>query len=195
MVRKSAIHRNTTETDIIVEINCDGTGESRIATTVPFLDHMLCLVARHGLIDLSVRAAGDTDVDYHHLVEDVGICLGQALREALGDKRGIGRYGFASVPMDESLSAVSLDLSGRPCLVFNAELSGMRIRDFDLSLVKEFFKALVDNGGITLHINAIYGRNSHHIVESMFKAFARALREAMAVNERICGIMSTKGRL
>ncbi len=195
MVRRGRETRKTRETDILVELNLDGEGSGEISTTVPFLDHMLNLLARHGFFDLTVRGKGDTDVDYHHLIEDIGICLGEAINKALGDKKGIRRYGSAIVPMDESLCQVSMDISGRPCLVFNADFDNEKIRDLDPLLFREFFKSLSDHGGITLHINVLYGRNSHHIVESIFKAFARSLDKATTIDNRITGVMSTKGRL
>lgn len=195
MTRKGKVARKTKETDILVEVNIDGEGKGEISTTIPFLDHMLTLLSRHGFMDLTVKGAGDTSVDYHHLVEDVGISLGKALKKALGDKEGIRRYGTAYVPMDESLCHVSMDISGRPYLVFNADFGSKKIRDFDPHLFLDFFKSLSDCMGITLHINVIYGRNPHHIVESVFKAFARALDVATSFDERIKGVMSTKGSL
>ncbi len=194
-MRKATIARKTTETEVAVEVDLDGKGEGRIDTSVPFLDHMLNLLARHGQIDLTVRSKGDTAIDDHHLVEDVGICLGQAVRKALGERRGISRYGSAVVPMDESLCNVAMDLSGRPYLVWQAELGPQRIGGFDPALLKEFFKSFSDHSGITLHINLIYGTNSHHMAEAIFKAFARAFRGAVAVDERIEGVLSTKGSL
>ena len=194
-MRKATIRRKTAETEISVAIVLDGKGEGRIDTTIPFLDHMLNLFARHGFIDLEVRGRGDTAVDDHHLVEDLGICLGQAVRKALGERKGIGRYGSALVPMDESLCRVAMDLSGRPCLVWAADLGATRIGEFDPSLLREFFKSFSDHSGITLHVNLIYGTNSHHMAEAIFKAFARAFREAVAIDERIEGILSTKGSL
>ncbi|MBN2177948.1 MAG: imidazoleglycerol-phosphate dehydratase HisB [Deltaproteobacteria bacterium] len=195
MARKGKVSRKTKETDVHVEVNIDGSGKAEIATTIPFLDHMLELLAKHGFMDCTIRAKGDTSVDYHHLVEDVGISLGEALKKALGDKEGIRRYGTASVPMDESLCRVSMDISGRPYLVFNADFGSKKIRDFDPNLFFDFFKSLSDCMGITLHINVIYGKNPHHIVESVFKAFARALDVAASFDGRIKGVMSTKGSL
>lgn len=195
MTRTGVVERKTRETDIFVEIGLDGNGAGEIVTTIPFLDHMLMLMAKHGFMDITVRGSGDTDVDYHHLVEDLGICLGEAMGQAVGDKRGIRRYGAALIPMDESLASVAVDLSGRSCLVFNADFKGKKIRDFDPLLFKEFFKALVDNGGITLHINMVYGTNPHHMAESIFKAFARAFSEAVSIDDRVEGVMSTKGSL
>ncbi|MEA3470109.1 MAG: imidazoleglycerol-phosphate dehydratase HisB [Thermodesulfobacteriota bacterium] len=195
MARKGKISRKTKETDVHVEVNIDGGGKAEISTTIPFLDHMLELLAKHGFMDFTIRGEGDISVDYHHLVEDVGISLGKALKKALGDKEGIRRYGTASVPMDESLCHVSMDISGRPYLVFNADFGSKKIRDFDPNLFFDFFKSLSDCMGITLHINVIYGKNPHHIVESVFKAFARALDVATSFDERIKGVMSTKGSL
>jgi imidazoleglycerol-phosphate dehydratase len=195
MARKGNVSRKTKETDVHVEVNIDGGGKAEISTTIPFLDHMLELMAKHGFMDFTIRGKGDTSVDYHHLVEDVGISLGKALKKALGDKEGIRRYGTASVPMDESLCRVSMDISGRPYLVFNADFGSKKIRDFDPGLFFDFFKSLSDCMGITLHINVIYGKNPHHIVESVFKAFARALDVATSFDGRIEGVMSTKGSL
>jgi len=194
-MRKATIQRKTTETEVSVAIDLDGKGEGRIDTSVPFLDHMLNLFARHGLVDLTVRSQGDTGIDDHHLVEDVGICLGQAIRKALGDRKGISRYGAATVPMDESLCSVAMDLSGRPYLIWNSELGEGRIGGFDPALLREFFKALSDHSGITLHVNLNYGTNLHHMAEAIFKAFARAFRGAIAMDGRIEGVLSTKGSL
>lgn len=195
MIRKARVERKTNETEVVVEVNLDGKGESRVDTEIPFLDHMLTLFSRHGLFDLMVKGRGDRAVDDHHLVEDVGICLGKAIADALGDKRGIERYGEALVPMDESLVVVALDLSGRPCLVYRVEFGSPSIGRFDPTLIREFFKALVDNGGITLHINLLYGVNDHHIAEAIFKGIGRALSKAVSRKKRIEGIMSTKGTL
>jgi imidazoleglycerol-phosphate dehydratase len=194
-VRKASIQRKTTETEVQVSIDLDGKGEARIDTSVPFLDHMLNLFARHGLLDLTIQSKGDTVIDDHHLVEDVGICLGQAVRKALGERKGIARYGSAEVPMDESLCIVVMDLSGRPYLIWRAELGEHRIGEFDPGLLREFFKSFSDHSGITLHINLVYGTNGHHMAEAIFKAFARAFREAVAMDERIEGVLSTKGSL
>ena len=195
MARQARVHRVTRETDISVLLKLDGKGQAKISTTIPFLDHMLELLAHHGLFDLTLKGRGDTHVDDHHLVEDVGICLGDAFRQALGDKKGIGRYGNATVPMDESLCSVSVDISGRPYLVYRVDIGRRRIGQFDPALVGEFFKAFADHGGMTLHINLAYGKNNHHIAEAAFKAFARALDEATALSNRIRGILSTKGTL
>jgi len=194
-MRKATIRRKTAETEISVTICLDGRGEGRIDTSIPFLDHMLNLWARHGFTDLGVRGRGDTAVDDHHLVEDVGICLGQAVRKALGERKGICRYGSAVVPMDESLCRVAMDLSGRPYLVWAADFGEGRIGEFDPSLLREFFKSFSDHSGITLHVNLIYGTNGHHMAEAIFKAFARAFREAVAIDRRIEGVLSTKGSL
>jgi imidazoleglycerol-phosphate dehydratase len=194
-MRKGKVVRKTTETDIAVEIDLDGSGKAQVDTTVPFLDHMLVLFARHGLFDMSIKARGDTAIDDHHLVEDLGICLGQAVKKALGKKEGIDRYGSMTLPMDESLCSVVMDLSGRPYLVYRVDFGENRIGDFDPALLREFFKSFSDHSGITLHINLIYGKNNHHIAEAVFKASARALRKASSRHERINGIMSTKGIL
>ena len=194
-MREATIRRKTAETEISVTVGLDGKGKGRIDTAIPFFDHMLNLFARHGLIDLEVQGRGDTAVDDHHLVEDVGICLGQAVRKALGEKKGICRYGSAVIPMDESLCRVAMDLSGRPCLVWEAKLGDARIGEFDPDLFREFFKSFCDHSGITLHVNLIYGTNTHHMAEAIFKAFARAFREAIAIDERTEGIPSTKGCL
>jgi imidazoleglycerol-phosphate dehydratase len=194
-MRQATIQRKTTETEVSAAIDLDGKGEGRIDTSVPFLDHMLNLFTRHGLLDLTIRSQGDIQIDDHHLVEDVGICLGQAVRKALGDRKGISRYGMALVPMDESLCSVAMDLSGRPYLIWHAELGEARIGEFDPALLREFFKSFSDHSGITLHINLIYGTNSHHMAEAIFKAFARAFRAAIAMDERVEGVLSTKGSL
>jgi len=194
-MRKGKVKRKTRETTISVDIDLDGSGRGEIATTIPFMDHMLNLLARHGLFDLKVAGKGDREVDDHHLVEDLGICLGTAIKKALGGKEGIARYGSALAPMDESLCSVVIDLSGRPYLIYHAELGEARIGDFDASLLREFFKALSDHSGITLHINVLYGMNNHHIAEAIFKAFALALRRAAKFDDRIQGVMSTKGAL
>ena len=194
-MRKGIIQRKTAETEISVSIELDGKGNGKVDTSVPFLDHMLNLFARHGLFDLEILGKGDTDVDDHHLVEDMGICVGQAVRKALGERKGISRYGSAVVPMDESLCDVAMDLSGRPYLVWRAELGEQKIGEFDPALLREFFKSFSDHSGITLHINLRYGTNNHHMAESIFKAFARALREATETDQRIDGVLSTKGSL
>jgi imidazoleglycerol-phosphate dehydratase len=195
MSRTASIERVTKETRIRLSINLDGSGVGKICTSVPFLDHMLDLFARHGLFDLEVEAQGDIDIDFHHTVEDIGIVLGQALKEALGDKKGIRRYGQASVPMDETLASVALDLSGRPYLVYNVKLPKVKIGEFDVELGREFFQAFVNNAGINLHLNVMYGDNVHHVLEACFKGFARALDTATQLDPRIEGVMSTKGKL
>jgi imidazoleglycerol-phosphate dehydratase len=195
MKRQSVIKRNTSETMIEVDLTLEGEGIYEISTGIGFFDHMLNLFARHGMFSLKVKAEGDLFIDSHHTVEDVGIVLGQAIKEALGDKSSIKRYGTEYVPMDECLSMCSIDLSGRPYLVLNGELGCGKIGDMDMELVEEFFKALAFNAGMTLHLNLLYGKNRHHIVESMFKAFGRALKKAIEIDERINGVMSTKGVL
>jgi imidazoleglycerol-phosphate dehydratase len=195
MARKAKIHRKTTETDVLIEINLDGRGREQVSTTITFLDHMLNLFARHGIIDLTVKGKGDTDIDDHHLVEDIGICLGEAVKKAVGNKKGIARYGSATVPMDESLCSVVLDISGRPYLIYHVDFKNKKLGKFDAALLKEFFKAFTDHSGITLHINVLYGKNNHHIAEAIFKAFALALRRAVAVQDRVEGVLSTKGSL
>ncbi len=195
MKRCARIERKTSETDIMVELEIDGTGSYSVQTPAAFLNHMLELFARHGLFNLSVLARGDTAVDFHHTVEDIGICLGQAIVKALSDKAGICRYGEATVPMDEALAHVALDLSGRPCLVYNApDLKG-KVGEFDSELVQEFLQAFVNNCKATLHINVAYGKNSHHIIEAVFKALARALDRATQLDGRVGGVPSTKGVL
>ena len=194
-MRKATIRRKTMETEVSAAIDLDGKGKGRIDTSVPFLDHMLNLFARHGLLDLTIRSHGDTEIDDHHLVEDVGICLGEAVRKALGDRKGISRYGAAVVPMDESLCSVAMDLSGRPHLIWHAELGEGRVGEFDPTLLREFFKSFSDHSGITLHINLVYGTNLHHMAEAIFKSFARAFKGAIAIDERLEGVLSTKGSL
>jgi len=195
MPRTASIERVTKETRIRLSLELDGTGQGKICTSVPFLDHMLDLFARHGLFDLEVEASGDIDIDFHHTVEDIGIVLGQAIREALGDKKGIRRYGQATVPMDETLASVATDLSGRPYLVYHVNLPKVKIGEFDVELAKEFFQALVNNLGANLHINVMYGDNVHHVLEACFKATARALDMATQLDPRIEGVLSTKGKL
>jgi imidazoleglycerol-phosphate dehydratase len=193
--RKASMARATKETNIRLDLNLDGTGKTKISTSILFFDHMLTLLSAHGVFDLTVEARGDTGVDFHHTVEDVGICLGKALKEAVGDKAGIGRYGSAFVPMDESLAAVHIDLSGRSGLVFDWPLKRRKIGSFDTELVQEFFQALVNQAAMTLHARVVYGKNSHHMVESLFKALGRSLRQAVARDPRIQGVPSTKGKL
>ena len=195
MSRKASVERITKETQIKLSVAIDGTGSAQVCTSVPFLDHMLDLFARHGLFDLAVEAKGDVDIDFHHTVEDIGIVLGGALKEALGAKQGIRRYGQASVPMDETLASVAVDLSGRPYLVYNVRLPKVKIGEFDVELAKEFFQALVNNLGANIHVNVMYGDNVHHVLEACFKALARALDMATQLDPRIEGVMSTKGKL
>ena len=187
--------RKTNETDIQIELNLDGSGQYMIETGIPFFDHMLAQLARHGRMDLTIKAKGDLDIDGHHTVEDVGWVLGQALYEALGDRRGIARFGHAYVPLDEALTRVVIDLSGRPYLVFKADFRVARIGDLQSELVEEFMKALVQEGKFNLHIENLYGRNQHHIAETIFKATARALHVATRVSADITDIPSTKGVL
>mgnify|MGYP002713129576 FL=1 len=195
-MRSASISRSTNETDISVSINLDGTGTHEIATGIGFFDHMLDQLSRHSLIDMEIRARGDLHIDDHHTVEDTGIALGQALREALGDKRGIRRYADVALPMDETLTRCALDISGRPFLVWNVTFTRDKIGTFDVELVREFFQAVAQHAGITLHITTDYGANSHHIAESCFKAMARALRMALEDDPRQAGqVPSTKGLL
>ena len=195
MERISQVKRKTTETDITLKINIDGSGKYSIKTPVPFLTHMLELFSKHGLFDLEIIASGDVEIDFHHTVEDIGICLGEALNKALGKKEKIKRYGEAKVPMDEALAQITLDISGRPHLTCNIPKIEDKVGHFDTELVEEFFQAFVNNSGITLHINLISGKNSHHIIEAVFKAFARALDAATLLDPRVSGIPSTKGAL
>ena len=195
-MRFASVSRRTAETDVSVSLTLDGTGKAAIATGVGFLDHMLELFARHGLFDLEVKVEGDLHVDQHHTTEDTGIAVGQAFLKALGDKKGIARYADLHLPMDETLSRVALDISGRPFLVFKAEFPAEKIGAFDTELVREWFQAFAMNGGVTLHVEALYGDNSHHIAESCFKGLARALRKAVALDPREEGrVPSTKGTL
>ena len=194
--RKAKVSRDTLETQISVEVNIDGTGQASFETGVPFLDHMLDQIARHGLIDLTVKAKGDTEIDDHHTVEDVGITIGQAFKQALGDKKGIRRYGHAYVPLDEALSRVVVDFSGRPGLEMFADFSRPKVGDFDVDLTYEFFQGLVNHAGISLHIDNFRGNNAHNKIETVFKAFGRALRMAAEFDPRMSGVMpSTKGSL
>ena len=194
--RKASVQRDTLETQISVSVNLDGTGASRFETPVPFLDHMLDQIARHGLIDIEVSAKGDMAIDAHHTVEDIGITLGQAFARALGDKTGIRRYGHAYVPLDEALSRVVIDFSGRPGLDMHVEFTRSRVGDFDVDLFYEFFQGFVNHAQVTLHIDNLRGRNAHHQAETVFKAFGRALRMAIETDPRMAGQMpSTKGSL
>lgn len=194
-MRRADISRDTNETSIALSVDLDGTGTADIATGVGFFDHMLHHIARHGLFDLTVKAKGDLHIDAHHTVEDVGIVLGKALLQALGEPTGIARYGQASVPMDEALAEVAIDLSGRPFLVFNAEIPKVSLNGFDSELCEEFFRAFAMNARMCLHINVRYGTNVHHIIEGIFKAVARALRAAVAHDPRVVGVPSTKGSI
>lgn len=191
--RKTTIRRKTTETEIKTELNLDGTGKARINTGIGFLDHMLTLWAKHGLFDLAIRAKGDFQVDYHHTVEDIGICLGTALNKALGTKKGISRFGAAIVPMDEASALVSLDISGRPYLSYEVKTKQKKIGKFPVDLIEEMFRAVVNKAGLTLHIKSLSGKDPHHILEAAFKAFAKALAVAVSINPRTKGIPSTKG--
>jgi len=193
--RWAAVGRSTSETSIRVELGLDGTGQRRIATPVPFVDHMLDAFARHGLFDLVLEAKGDTHIDDHHTVEDIGMVLGSAFKEALGDRAGIRRFGWATVPLDETLAEVVVDLSGRPFLVYNVTLSHREVKGFDLGLFEDFFQALSNQGGLNLHVNVRYGRNPHHMIEAVFKAFAKAMDQATRQDERVVGVPSTKGVL
>ncbi|MEJ2693287.1 MAG: imidazoleglycerol-phosphate dehydratase HisB [Candidatus Thiodiazotropha sp.] len=196
MQRTAEVERNTLETRIRVRLNLDGTGTAGFETGVPFLDHMMEQIARHGLIDLEVEADGDLHIDAHHTVEDIGITLGQALVKAVGDKKGIRRYGHAYVPLDEALSRVVVDFSGRPGLVYNLDFTRARIGDFDVDLLQEFFQGLVNQAGITLHIDNLRGSNAHHQAETVFKALGRALRMALESDPRMADqVPSTKGTL
>ena len=194
--RTASVERNTKETQIAIQLNLDGKGESTLKTGLPFFDHMLDQIARHGMLDLSIDAHGDLEIDAHHTVEDVGITLGQALSQATGDRKGIRRYGYAYVPLDEALSRVVIDFSGRPGLEFRAQFPRARVGDFDVDLTREFFQGFVNHANVTLHIDNLSGANSHHIAETIFKAFGRALRTAIEHDERMQGVVpSTKGSL
>lgn len=194
--RSASVERNTRETQIKICLDLDGRGQSNLETGLPFFEHMLDQVARHGMLDLDIQAKGDLEIDAHHTVEDVGIVFGQALAKALGDKQGIKRYGHAYVPLDEALSRVVVDFSGRPGLAFRASFPRARVGDFDVDLTHEFFQGFVNHAGVTLHVDNISGDNSHHIAETIFKAFGRALRMASSLDDRLEGeIPSTKGSL
>jgi imidazoleglycerol-phosphate dehydratase len=194
--RQASVERNTLETQIQVTVNLDGTGECKLDTGVPFLEHMLDQVARHGLIDIEIKAVGDLHIDAHHTVEDIGITLGQAVSKAIGDKKGIVRYGHAYVPLDEALSRVVIDFSGRPGMEYNVKFERSSIGDFDVDLFHEFFQGFINHANVTLHIDNFSGDNAHHIAETMFKAFGRAVRMAIAPDPRMQGVMpSTKGSL
>jgi imidazoleglycerol-phosphate dehydratase len=193
--RMGEVHRKTGETEVVVQVELDGTGNYQIDTPIPFLSHMLTLLSVHSLCNLKVTAQGDIEVDDHHTVEDIGICLGEAIKMALQDKRGISRYGAVVVPMDEALARVVIDLSGRPYLVYNVEINREKVGDLASENVKEFFQALANSAGMNLHIDLLRGDNAHHIIEAIFKAFARALKMAVAIEPRVEGIWSTKGKL
>ena len=195
MKRQATVERKTGETEIRVHLNLDGTGRYDITTGLPFMDHMLAQVARHGLFDMDVRARGDTEVDGHHTVEDLGITLGDCFKKAVGEGRGIRRFGSATVPLHEALTCVSLDVSGRPHLSFKMNLPRDKVGDFDVELAEEFFNGFVSHAGVTLHVRLLAGANAHHILESAFKAFARALDSGTRIDERVSGIPSTKGLL
>lgn len=196
MNRKADISRTTNETDVFIELNIDGSGNSQVSTGSGFMDHMLTLFSKHGLFDLTIRCKGDTCVDYHHSIEDIGICLGMTLQKALGDCRGIARYASSYVPMDESLVRVCLDLAGRPNLSYNISLVDRKIGDFDCDLIEDFFKAFTDHSRSTVHVDMIRGRNSHHVIEAVFKAFGRSLSEACNINPRAVNLLpTTKGVL
>ena len=195
-MRQAKITRDTSETQIVLSLNLDGTGDSHFATGLPFFDHMLTQISRHGMIDIHIEATGDLEVDAHHMVEDVGIVLGQALNEAIGDKSGLTRYGHAYVPLDEALSRVVVDLSGRPGLHYGVKYTRARVGDFDVDLLREFFQGMVNHSMMTVHLDNLKGENAHHQAETLFKAFGRALRMAVALDGRMSGIVpSTKGSL
>jgi imidazoleglycerol-phosphate dehydratase len=195
MDRKGKVERKTKETDIKVELELDGSGKAEVETGIPFLNHMLDSFSRHGLFDLKLKAKGDIEIDYHHTVEDVGLALGQAFKESLGDKHGIRRFGEASCPLDETLAKVVVDLSGRPYLSYNVKIRPGRVGDFDTDLPHEFFAAFANQLGMNLHIDVVRGQNPHHIIEACFKAFARAMDMATQLDTRIQGVLSTKGTL
>jgi len=196
MKRTAKIERKTDETEISLVIDLDGRGNARVDTGIPFINHMLNLFSAHSFIDLDLTARGDTDIDDHHTIEDIGICLGKAIEEALGDKKGIKRYGEATIPMDESLARVVIDISRRPVLSYRVQLKKETTGSFDVGLIKEFFRALVNNAGLTLHVDLIAGEEPHHVFEAIFKAFARALDKAISIESRMAGrIPSTKGIL
>jgi len=195
MARNATIDRNTTETKIRLNLALDGKGEYDIETGVPFFDHMLAQIARHGFLSLKIRAIGDLEIDAHHTVEDIGICFGEAFKKALGNKRGVRRYGRGTMPMHESLASVVVDFSGRPYLVFNVDLPKAKVGDFDVELVEEFFVAFCNHAGANIHVNLAYGENLHHIVEAIFKALGRALDEASQLDPRIDDVLSSKGKL
>ena len=192
-MRKATVKRETKETKISMSLNLDGSGKGTVETGIGFFNHMLELLKKHALIDLTVKATGDLDVDYHHTVEDVGLVFGQALNEALGDRKGIVRYGFASIPMDEALCEASIDLGGRPFLVFSSSKKHLMVRDFEVKLLEEFFRAVSVEGRLNVHLREIYGDETHHVCEGIFKSFAHALRQAVANDPRETGVPSSKG--
>lgn len=194
-MRTAEIARQTLETKIELTLNLDGEGKAEVATGIGFLNHMLVLLAKHAFLDLTVKASGDLEVDSHHTVEDCGIVLGQALKKAVGDKTGMHRYGSCFLPMDEALAHVVLDFSGRPFLVWQAEIPKVNLGNLEAEMVEEFFRAVAAESGMTLHVRLLYGRNTHHIIEAIFKAFARALAEGVAIDSRVKGVMSSKGKL
>lgn len=194
-MREGFVERNTKETQVSVRLNLDGTGKAEIATGIGFFDHMLTLLAVHSFMDLTVKAKGDLEVDSHHTIEDVGLALGKALRQALGDKAGIHRYGSHLLPMDEALAQIALDFSGRPFLVWHAEIPKVRLGVMDVEMAEEFFRALAMESGLTLHVNLLYGNNVHHMLEAIFKGVARAMTIAVAKDPRVHGVMSSKGAL
>jgi imidazoleglycerol-phosphate dehydratase len=193
--RSAKVTRTTKETDINLQLTIEGTGKGTISTGIPFMDHMLSLMTAHGFLDLTLNAKGDIEIDGHHTVEDIGIVLGEAFNAALGDRKGIRRYGRGLVPMDEALASVVIDFSNRPLLIYHVDFRQHSTGDFDVELVQEFFRAFANKSGATLHINLMYGENTHHIIEAIYKAFGQALDEATALDERIAGVRSTKGAL
>ena len=195
-MRKASVERKTKETDIKLSINLDGEGRYSINTSIPFFDHMLSLMCKHGIFDMRLKAKGDIDVDFHHTVEDIGIVLGKAIKQALGEMKGISRFGQATVPMDEALASVNIDISGRPFLVYRVSFpKKSKIKNFDPDLIEDFLQALVSNSGITIHVESPYGRNTHHIIEAAFKALGKALRNAVSIDPRMKGLPTTKGQL
>ncbi|WIF95505.1 imidazoleglycerol-phosphate dehydratase HisB [Caminicella sporogenes] len=194
-MREAKIYRRTDETEVQISINIDGEGKADINTGIKFFDHMLKTMAKHGQFNLNVKCVGDLEIDTHHTVEDIGIVLGKAIKKAIGSKEGIKRYGLAYTPMDESLSRIAIDMSGRSFLVYNVEFTREFVGDFETETLREFFLALTNNAELTLHINLLYGSNNHHIIESVFKGFGRAFKEAVSLNENINGVLSTKGVL
>jgi len=195
MIRESIVERKTNEVEVYVKINIDGEGKYKIDTGIPFFNHMLEQLAKHGLFDIEISAKGDTEIDFHHTVEDVGIALGEAFNQALGDKKGINRYGFSSIPFDETLSSSSLDLSGRPFFIFKVEMPSTKVGEFDVELTREFFQSFTNNLKANIHIETKYGTNNHHIIESIFKSIAKSLDVATAYDSRSNSIPSTKGNL